>query len=47
MSGVAARRPWIIAHRGEPMEIAEAQQKLAEVTVQLQALERLRKNLKH
>ena len=37
----------IIAHRGEAMEIAEAQQRLAEVTVQLQALERLRKNLKH
>ena len=37
----------IIAHRGEKMEIAEAQQKLAEVTAQLQALERLRKNLKH
>ena len=37
----------IIAHRGEKMEIAEAQQRLAEVTAQLQALERLRKNLKH
>lgn len=37
----------IIAHRGEAMEIAEAQARLAEVTVQLQALERLRKNLKH
>ena len=37
----------IIAHRGEKMDIAEAQQKLAEVTAQLQALERLRKNLKH
>ena len=37
----------IIARRGEPMEIAEAQQRLAEVTAQLQALERLRKNLKH
>ena len=32
---------------GEKMDIAEAQQKLAEVTAQLQALERLRKNLKH
>ena len=32
---------------GEKMEIAEAQQRLAEVTAQLQALERLRKNLKH
>ena len=37
----------IIAHRGEKMEIAEAQQRLAEVTAQLQALERLRKNLNH
>jgi F-type H+-transporting ATPase subunit epsilon len=37
----------IIAHRGEKMDIAEAQQKLAEVSAQLQALERLRKNLKH
>ncbi|MBN8717228.1 F0F1 ATP synthase subunit epsilon [Thermomonas sp. S9] len=37
----------IIARRGEAMEIAEAQKRLAEVTAQLQALERLRKNLKH
>ena len=37
----------IIAHRGEAMEVAEAQQRMAEVTAQLQALERLRKNLKH
>ena len=37
----------ILAHRGEAMEIAEAQARLAEVTAQLQALERLRKNLKH
>lgn len=37
----------ILAGRGEAMEVAEAQQKLAEVTAQLQALERLRKNLKH
>jgi F-type H+-transporting ATPase subunit epsilon len=37
----------IIANRTEKMDIAEAQQKLAEVTAQLQALERLRKNLKH
>lgn len=37
----------ILARRGEPMEVAEAQAKLAEVTVQLQALERLRKNMKH
>ena len=37
----------ILAHRGEKMEVAEAQQRLAEVSAQLQALERLRKNLKH
>ena len=37
----------ILAGRGEAMEVAEAQQRLAEVTAQLQALERLRKNLKH
>ncbi|WP_058833675.1 F0F1 ATP synthase subunit epsilon [Luteimonas abyssi] len=37
----------VIAGRGEAMDIAEAQQKLAEVSAQLQALERLRKNLKH
>ena len=37
----------VLARRGEPMEIAEAQQKLAEVMAQLQALERLRKNMKH
>lgn len=37
----------VLAGRGEAMELAEAQQKLAEVTAQLQALERLRKNLKH
>ena len=37
----------VLAHRGEAMELAEAQQKLAEVTAQLQALERLRRNLKH
>ncbi|MGY0558609.1 MULTISPECIES: F0F1 ATP synthase subunit epsilon [unclassified Lysobacter] len=37
----------ILSGRGEPMEIAEAQARLAEVTVQLQALERLRKNMKH
>jgi F-type H+-transporting ATPase subunit epsilon len=29
------------------MDVAEAQQKLVEATVQMQALERLRKNLKH
>jgi len=37
----------ILAGRGEAMEVAEAQAKLAEAVVQLQALERLRKNLKH
>ena len=37
----------ILANRGEPMEIAEAQAQLAEVMAQLQALERLRKNMKH
>ena len=37
----------ILAHRGEKMEVAEAQQRLAEVSAQLQALERLRKNLRH
>ncbi len=37
----------ILAGRGEAVEIAEAQAKLVEATVQLQALERLRKNLKH
>jgi F-type H+-transporting ATPase subunit epsilon len=36
-----------LANRGEAMEIAEAQAKLAEALAQLQALERLRKNLKH
>jgi F-type H+-transporting ATPase subunit epsilon len=36
-----------LANRGEAMEIAEAQAKLAEAVAQLQALERLRKNLKH
>jgi F-type H+-transporting ATPase subunit epsilon len=37
----------ILAGRGEAMEVAEAQAKLAETLAQLQALERLRKNLKH
>ena len=36
-----------LANRSEAMEVAEAQQRLAEVTAQLQALERLRRNLKH
>jgi len=37
----------ILANRGEAMEVAEAQAKLVEAMVQLQAIERLRKNLKH
>jgi len=37
----------ILAGRGEAMEIAEAQNRLAEAMAQLQALERLRKNMKH
>ncbi|WP_458070515.1 F0F1 ATP synthase subunit epsilon [Rhodanobacter sp. BL-MT-08] len=36
-----------LAHRTEALDIAEAQAKLAEAMAQLQALERLRKNLKH
>lgn len=37
----------VLAGRGEAMELAEAQAKLAETLAQLQALERLRRNLKH
>ncbi len=37
----------MLANRAEKMEIAEAQVKLAEAMAQLQALERLRKNMKH
>ena len=37
----------MLAHRGEKMEVADAQAKLAEALVQLQALERLRKSMKH
>ena len=37
----------VLAARGEAMEVAEAQAKLVEAMVQLQAIERLRKNLKH
>lgn len=36
-----------LANRTDAMEIAEAQAKLAEAMAQLQALERMRKNLKH
>ena len=37
----------ILANRGEAMEIAEAQAQLAMATAQLEALERLRRTLKH
>ena len=37
----------ILQGRGEAMEIVEAQKRLAEVSAQLAALERLRKNLRH
>ena len=37
----------VLAGRGEGMDIVEAQKRLAEVSAQLAALERLRKNLKH
>ena len=37
----------VLAGRSEQMDVAEAQAKLAETMAQLQALERLRKNLKH
>ena len=37
----------MLANRGEAMEVAEAQKRLAEVTAQLQALELLRRNVKH
>lgn len=36
-----------LADRGDAMEIAEAQAQLAQAVAQLQALERLRKTLKH
>jgi F-type H+-transporting ATPase subunit epsilon len=36
-----------LANRTDAMEVAEAQARLAEAVAQLQALERLRKNLKH
>ena len=36
-----------LAHRTDAVDIAEAQAKLVEAMTQLQALERLRKNLKH
>ncbi|WP_045764771.1 F0F1 ATP synthase subunit epsilon [Xanthomonas albilineans] len=37
----------LLAGRGEGIDVAEAQAKLAQVTAQLQALERLRRNLRH
>jgi F-type H+-transporting ATPase subunit epsilon len=37
----------VLAGRGEAQDLAQAQQQLMEATAQLQALERLRKNLKH
>jgi len=37
----------IIAHRGEAKTLQEAEAQLQQALVQLQALERLRKNLKH
>lgn len=37
----------ILANRSEAMSVAEAQQQLQQAMAQLQALERLRKNLKH
>lgn len=36
-----------LANRDERIDVAEAQMKLAEAMAQLQALERLRKNMKH
>ena len=36
-----------LANRGDAMELAEAQRKLVEAMAQLQALERLRKTMKH
>jgi F-type H+-transporting ATPase subunit epsilon len=37
----------MLANRGEQMDVAEAQARLTEAVVQLQALERLRRNMKH
>jgi len=36
-----------LANKGDAMELAEAQRRLVEATAQLQALERLRKAMKH
>jgi F-type H+-transporting ATPase subunit epsilon len=37
----------LLANRGDTVDVAQAQRQLAEATVQLQALERLRRTLKH
>lgn len=37
----------VLAGRDTTMDVAEAQKRLAESLAQLQALERLRRNLKH
>ena len=37
----------VLANRTDAMDVAEAEAKLVEALAQLQALERLRKNLKH
>ncbi len=37
----------VLAGRGEAMDVAEAQAKMAETLAQLQALERLRRSMKH
>ncbi|MBB4132783.1 F0F1 ATP synthase subunit epsilon [Xanthomonas sp. WHRI 8391] len=37
----------LLANRGDAVDVAEAQRRLTEATVQLQALERLRRTLKH
>jgi len=37
----------VLANRGESMDLAQAQQQLLEATVQLEAIERLRKTVRH
>ncbi|MCC4614676.1 F0F1 ATP synthase subunit epsilon [Xanthomonas campestris pv. asclepiadis] len=37
----------LLANRGDTVDVSDAQRRLAEATVQLQALERLRRTLKH
>ena len=46
-SGVSQKAEAALANRGPQMDVAEAQAKLAEALAQLQALERMRKTLKH